>query len=79
MYVPEFYLALIIGAWLIDSAAKKRRKAAKKAAQAAAARNVHMPTSALRKTRFIDHDFVVIGSLFGMSAALLWLVATFGV
>ena len=77
MYVPELYLALIIGAWLIDSAAKKRRKAHKRAAKVAAY-TPHVTTSAPAKTRLVDHDFVVIGSLFGMSAALLWLVATFG-
>jgi hypothetical protein len=37
MYVPELYLALIIGGWLIDSGAKKRRKAAKRAAKVVAA------------------------------------------
>ena len=79
MYIPELYLALIIGGWLIDSAAKKRRKAAKLAAKAAAARSVHIPTAIPKKTRLIDNDFVVILSLFGLSAALLWLVASFGV
>lgn len=75
MYIPELYLALIIGGWLIDSAAKKRRKAAKHAA----ASPTKISSSTAKKTRLIDNDFMVILSLFGLSAALLWLVTTFGV
>lgn len=78
MYLPPMLLFFLL-LWLWGSSCETEARLKALEPAKAAVHTPHAPTSTPPKTRFIDNDFVVIGSLFGMSAALLWLVATFGV